>query len=228
MPCNAFGHSSTCDCGWGGVNHDPWRPNINTDWSHASSHTTPNARCPMCQNKVFFYRSPNGGAVFFDELGPPWPKHPCTDKSFNFSLPGRINDLLKTLPIKNTQAKNKKRKHRKIAPQWWPYPCGMAKTLPNNEGICLQGEDGKRLFIKKQVNNITASAPIWIRATPKIKGKYDVSTFRLKNGIPIMQNYVGYSLQGILNSISSEDFKVTLKEALGISEIVVSSAKNGA
>jgi hypothetical protein len=28
---------------------------------------------------VFFYRSPYDGRVFFDALGPPWPKHPCTD-----------------------------------------------------------------------------------------------------------------------------------------------------
>jgi hypothetical protein len=28
---------------------------------------------------VFFYQSPYGGRVFFDSLGPPWPKHPCTD-----------------------------------------------------------------------------------------------------------------------------------------------------
>ena len=25
------------------------------------------------------YQSPNGGRVFFDDLGWPWPKHPCTD-----------------------------------------------------------------------------------------------------------------------------------------------------
>ncbi len=38
----------------------------------------PNASCPKCGNSVFFYQSRNGGRVFFDELGPPWPKHPCT------------------------------------------------------------------------------------------------------------------------------------------------------
>ncbi|MCG7932633.1 MAG: hypothetical protein N0E44_21680 [Candidatus Thiodiazotropha lotti] len=36
---------------------------------------------------MFFYQSPNGGRVFFDELGPPWPKHPCTDNS---SIPKQI------------------------------------------------------------------------------------------------------------------------------------------
>jgi hypothetical protein len=29
---------------------------------------------------VFFYRSPHNGRVFFDDVGWPWPKHPCTDK----------------------------------------------------------------------------------------------------------------------------------------------------
>lgn len=42
------------------------------------SYTIPNATCPVCDASVFFYQSPFGGRVFFDELGPPWPKHPCT------------------------------------------------------------------------------------------------------------------------------------------------------
>jgi hypothetical protein len=33
----------------------------------------------VCGDRVFFYQSPNGGRVFFDHLGWPWPKHPCTD-----------------------------------------------------------------------------------------------------------------------------------------------------
>ena len=43
------------------------------------SYVNPNARCPVCGADVFFYQSPYGGRVFFNELGPPWPKHPCTD-----------------------------------------------------------------------------------------------------------------------------------------------------
>ena len=42
----------------------------------------PNARCPECRAQVFFYQSENGGRVFFDELGPPWPKHECTSRVF--------------------------------------------------------------------------------------------------------------------------------------------------
>jgi len=57
-------------------------------WSmwREDSYTVPNAKCPCCGEDVFFYRSPYGGAVFFDELGPPWPKHPCTitEKQSNY------------------------------------------------------------------------------------------------------------------------------------------------
>jgi hypothetical protein len=42
------------------------------------SYTNPNAKCPVCGALVYFYQSPSGGRVFFDDLGPPWPKHPCT------------------------------------------------------------------------------------------------------------------------------------------------------
>jgi hypothetical protein len=44
-----------------------------------TSYVNPNAHCPVCGKKVFFYQSPFGGRVFFDDVGWPWPKHPCTD-----------------------------------------------------------------------------------------------------------------------------------------------------
>ena len=44
------------------------------------SYLDPNARCPECGASVFFYRSPHNGRVFFDDVGWPWPKHPCTDR----------------------------------------------------------------------------------------------------------------------------------------------------
>ena len=51
------------------------------------SYTNPNAKCPVCGDAVFFHQSSDGGRVFFDELGPPWPKHHCTD---NGSVPIRL------------------------------------------------------------------------------------------------------------------------------------------
>src|SRR6185295_14614420 len=43
------------------------------------SFVRPNAFCPHCKRKIFFYRSPFGGRKFFDALGPPWPAHACLD-----------------------------------------------------------------------------------------------------------------------------------------------------
>ena len=39
----------------------------------------PNAKCPVCSLPVFYYQNSFGSKVYFDDLGPPWPKHPCTD-----------------------------------------------------------------------------------------------------------------------------------------------------
>lgn len=47
----------------------------------SSGQTCPNSTCPVCGDPVFFYMSPFGERVFFDELGSPWPKHPRSDLS---------------------------------------------------------------------------------------------------------------------------------------------------
>lgn len=43
--------------------------------------TIPNVTCQRCGAKVFYYEHPNGARVLFDQLGPPWPKHPCYEAS---------------------------------------------------------------------------------------------------------------------------------------------------
>lgn len=45
----------------------------------SSRFVKPNARCPVCNSTVFFYQNEFGSRVYFDELGPPWPKHGCTN-----------------------------------------------------------------------------------------------------------------------------------------------------
>ena len=91
--CNAWNHPPGCTCGWGGDGHlgsraGAYQPlpaspsyRFNPHYRTVSSFTNPNAHCPVCGASVFFYQSPHGGRVFFDELGPPWPKHPCTDNT---------------------------------------------------------------------------------------------------------------------------------------------------
>jgi hypothetical protein len=87
MGCNGWNHLPGCACGWGGVNYGraatPARPRLalSTVRQVWRSFVNPNARCPVCRAPVFYYQSENGGRVFFDRLGRPWPKHPCTDQS---------------------------------------------------------------------------------------------------------------------------------------------------
>lgn len=96
--CNAWNHPPGCNCGWGGVWYGSYGSNasenswlfdrsppprklgfqVGTRSSLSGGYTNPNARCPVCNEPVFYYESPYGGRVFFDSLGPPWPKHPCT------------------------------------------------------------------------------------------------------------------------------------------------------
>jgi len=45
--------------------------------SVSATFVNPNAECPVCGAQVFFYQNALGSRVYFDELGPPWPKHPC-------------------------------------------------------------------------------------------------------------------------------------------------------
>jgi len=98
--CNAWNHSPDCRCGWGGMGYLGRGGNFTTDrWVGVTfktyrelliGATHPNAHCPVCGAKVFFYESPYGGRVFFDDLGPPWPKHPCTSSNQQVSLVRRI------------------------------------------------------------------------------------------------------------------------------------------
>lgn len=73
MPCNAYGHPPDCNCGWGGIFY---ANNSHAFCEDKSRFTTPNAKCPQCGALVYFYRN-NGSVVYFDEIGPPWPKHGC-------------------------------------------------------------------------------------------------------------------------------------------------------
>jgi hypothetical protein len=81
--CNAFNHPPGCKCGWGPRDKLGALPGVGFEWTHAlksyESFVNPNARCPACDKRVYFYRSPDNGRVYFDKLGPPWPKHPCMD-----------------------------------------------------------------------------------------------------------------------------------------------------
>lgn len=91
-----YNHYPSCTCGWcvnnGRSRLDPnqLRDQLqlrdaktflerNSVTSIAACYIDPNARCPVCSGPVYFYANQFGSRVYFDHLGPPWPKHPCTD-----------------------------------------------------------------------------------------------------------------------------------------------------
>lgn len=63
------------------ADHAKWPAGIPPINGSIGSITIPNAQCPVCGDLVFYYCNEYGSSVFFDELGPPWPKHPCTDRA---------------------------------------------------------------------------------------------------------------------------------------------------
>jgi len=99
--CNAWNHHPDCTCGWGGEGHlggrsDNFYGNVlsSSQFDTRDSFSNPNAQCPVCGKDVFFYQNINGSKVYFDHLGHPWPKHPCTNnenefkgESFSYSEP---------------------------------------------------------------------------------------------------------------------------------------------
>lgn len=93
-----YNHYPNCGCGWcsstwGNVRVDrsQLRASMQTrdaerilreqraSNGYSSCFVNPNAVCPVCKATVFYYQNDWGSRVFFDDLGPPWPKHGCTD-----------------------------------------------------------------------------------------------------------------------------------------------------
>lgn len=89
--CNAHNHPPGCRCGWGGEGHLGggagrwWGPGELPPQQAAYFNPDPENFCrrtqcpkPDCRRWVYFIRH-NGGSVWVNELGIPWPKHECFD-----------------------------------------------------------------------------------------------------------------------------------------------------
>lgn len=174
--CNAWNHPPECSCGWGGEGHlgrgTASRLENNQGQKYYaftgySSYTNPNARCPVCGVYVFFYQSPEGGRVFFDELGPPWPKHPCTSNN----------------PLGKTTSKQIYHSFSGLVPSykweadgWLPFDIDSIKPQPpmfkiNNIKGSMKGET---LSLYLNLKALTLRAPCLIR---KLEDDlYEIST----------------------------------------------------
>jgi hypothetical protein len=172
--CNAYNHDYSCPCGFGpGNGGGGWRRQrffvvsfgpLSGGWSRdhggtVASYVNPNAHCPVCEEVVFFYRSPYNGRVFFDELGWPWPKHGCTDNSREPKRATR-ESVPKTL--------------QKAAPTWrragWE-PLVSSKIY-RKKGLLVVTGDFKDSFVELQLvgtPTVDRDSPIFARET----GQYD-------------------------------------------------------
>ncbi|MFV2045281.1 MAG: hypothetical protein ACC700_18865 [Anaerolineales bacterium] len=128
------------------------------------SYVNPHAECPVCGAPVFFYQSPYGGRVFFDELGPPWPKHPCTD-----------NTVTTDNPIRETSTGNTKRYSWEES-GWQPFIVIEIRELDSAPVIKYEGTyKGELLWLYGPNGDLLPdNSPIHIR--PKGDSCYEMST----------------------------------------------------
>ena len=84
--------------------------------------------CPECGKSVFFYRNACGGAVWFNSLGWPWPKHECMDiegSSCSFDYFTRQDakkaeeERLQRLAAQKLKARNEVKAQRRSEVQLW-------------------------------------------------------------------------------------------------------------
>lgn len=84
MLSRGHNHPVLCACGFCQPRNRTNNSQVTSDLfsveGRRHSYTVP-IPCPICGDAVFLYQSEHGGRAFFDELGPPWPKHPCTDRA---------------------------------------------------------------------------------------------------------------------------------------------------
>lgn len=180
--CNAWNHSANCTCGWGGSGHLGRRPPAETAPTVPSlgyrlnSYTNPNAKCPVCGKQVFFYHSPEGGRVFFDSLGPPWPKHPCTHNDSN-----RISLPFGTDSLSSDKHKNQQIQFPWQREEWAPFLCSdIAQIPPDYKCSRLAGTwDTKMINLyAKPPQRLSAAAAYQVRRIDAMT--FEVSTIKVR------------------------------------------------
>lgn len=140
------------------------------------SFVNPNATCPVCGKPVYFYQSEFDGRVFFDELGPPWSKHPCTDSS---SVPQRLVFKASVDIEYNWQSEN-----------WIPLFIKRIQIIDkvsiqvfaelNYEEISLyvKNYDDSRLISINNIAQIREEQGFYIISMPKQQESLDIRAFR--------------------------------------------------
>jgi hypothetical protein len=190
MGCNGWNHSPGCTCPWGGDTggggrggsfgaasgvRSPLADGLTWRLGQAApleSFTIPNAKCPLCGAAVFFYQSPHGGRVFFDDLGPPWPKHqPCTNTYFR---PDRVVGVETPITVVGGYRR----------PAWqgegWEPLSNVTVTRSDNGIVFIRGTSlGNRKVWRFGTQNSTAVAsadgPMFYRPLANGLGRFELA-----------------------------------------------------
>jgi len=128
---------------------------------------TPNAECPVCQQPVFFYQNAHGSRVFFDELGPPWPKHPCTSVTSDTPEPAtlivptyedlRSQDQFEFIQIWAGDDADLSFKKKFQAARWDIAVVSACYSNGNATVLVLNGEGGYRYFFAPALQTLSLS-----------------------------------------------------------------------
>lgn len=153
-----------CSGGRPGGAHEGWsshssRPKLHPSYRIGATYFTPNAHCPVCNAAVYFYQSPDDGRVFFDEIGPPWPKHACTDQGLYHPV---IRQALNAFTFGATKRLRRFTQQRKLDQRWLVegyLPFSVSHGHLVGSGIRISGV----VFSK----NGSATRPLQIRITSR-------------------------------------------------------------
>jgi len=190
VTCNGLHHAKNCQCGWGGYtgnrNRNPIYPcislrevdgftwNLNRNPTY-ESFINPNARCNVCHAPVYFYQSPYGGRVFFDDLGPPWPKHPCGDSA-------RTRQALMrsaVLAPKNAITTNKR---MPLPPEAWrPLLIDQVVSCGDTDTINILTKDPEVTKFVSIPKGWIGDTPVFWRRCPRDSNMIDISCFRISS-----------------------------------------------
>ena len=144
--------SGGCSAGSGGGSGSEARRPENYTWGSTSSYAAP-TRCPKCKDSIYFVRH-NGGCVWLDELGWPWPKHACFVKEREPNWAGFLREQhaysVKELAIKPGQQPQGHADHEDQANFFVGLIIAVrAKSVPSGRFIALavEGSHQKRICI---------------------------------------------------------------------------------
>jgi len=192
--CNSANHSPRCTCGFGGQGHLGRRTEGAGVYKNKSQITSlphhsydtfvnPNAHCPVCGIPVFFYQSESGSRVFFDELGPPWSKHTCTDNQ-QLKTPNKL--IKRNSPLKQDASTSEITLFHWQQIGWEPFLSQEMHTV-HNSFLAITGiYKSKITTVYLQINLVfSKNTPIQLKTIDN--HSFEMSTFIIENGNHVIE-----------------------------------------